>query len=54
VVSPLATGQGFRITVTLDAGLRPGRISAALELDTDDPEQGRIELPCLGRVVEKS
>jgi hypothetical protein len=53
-VSPLAAGQGFRITVTLQAGLHPGKISGTLEVDTDDPEQARIELPCLGRVVEKS
>ena len=54
VVSPLAAGQEFRITVTLDAGLHPGKISGTLEVDTDDPEQARIELPCLGRVVERS
>jgi hypothetical protein len=54
VVSPLAAGQEFRITVTLDAGLHPGKISGTLEVDTDDSEQARIELPCLGRVVEKS
>jgi len=53
-VSPLAAGQEFRITVTLQAGLHPGKISGTLEVDTDDPEQGRIELPCLGRVVERS
>lgn len=53
-VSPLATGQEFRITVTLQAGLHPGKISSTLEVDTDDPEQARIELPCLGRLVEKS
>jgi hypothetical protein len=54
VVSPLAAGQEFRITITLQAGLHPGKISGTLEVDTDDPEQGRIELPCLGRVVERS
>jgi hypothetical protein len=54
VVSPLADGRGFRITVTLGAGLHPGKISCALEVDTDDPEQPQIELPCLGRVLEKS
>jgi len=54
IVSPLADGQEFRITVTLNAGLHPGKISATLEVDTDDPEQARIELPCLGRVVEQS
>ena len=54
VVSPLAAGREFRITVTLQAGLHPGKISATLEVDTDDPEQGRIELPCLGRALEKS
>jgi hypothetical protein len=52
-VSPLAAGQ-FRITVTLRAGLPPGKISGTLEVDTDDSEQPRIELPCLGRLVEKS
>jgi hypothetical protein len=54
VVSRLADGQGFRITVTLRAGLPPGNISGTLEVDTDDPEQPRIELPCLGRLLEKS
>jgi hypothetical protein len=54
VVTPLADGRGFRVTVTLNEGLRPGKISGTLELDTDDPEQARIELPCFGRVVEKS
>jgi hypothetical protein len=54
VVSPLAHERGFRITITLGAGLHPGKISCVLEVDTDDPEQPRIELPCLGRVVEKS
>jgi len=53
-VSPLADGRGFRITITLNAGLHPGKISGTLEVDTDDPEQPRIELPCLGRVVERS
>jgi len=54
VVSPLADGQEFRITVTLSAGLHAGKISCTLEVDTDDPEQPRIELPCLGRALEKS
>jgi hypothetical protein len=54
VVSRLADGEGLRITVTLHAGLHPGKISATLEVDTDDAEQARIELPCLGRLLEKS
>ena len=54
VVSQLADGRGFRIAVTLNAGLHPGKIAATLEVDTDDPEQARIELPCLGRLLEKS
>jgi hypothetical protein len=53
-VTPLADGRGFRVTVTLNEDLRPGKISGTLELDTDDPEQTRIELPCLGRMVERS
>jgi hypothetical protein len=54
VASPLADERGFRITVTLKATLHPGKIVARLEVDTGDPEQPQIELPCLGRVVEKS
>jgi len=54
VVSPVTDGKEFRITVTLNASLHPGKISATLEVHSDDPEQARIELPCLGRVVERS
>jgi hypothetical protein len=47
-------GKDYRITVTLTAGLRPGKILGTLEVETDSPEQSHIEVPLSGRVAERS
>lgn len=49
-----AVGEDYRVTVTLNAGLRPGKISGTLAIETDDAEQAHIEVPCVGRVAERS
>lgn len=53
-VSAVREGAEYRVTVTLGEGLRPGKISAVLDIDTDNPEQPHMQVPCIGRVVEKS
>lgn len=47
-------GREFRVTVTLSAGLRPGRFAGTLEVETDHPEQRCLQIPFSGQVVEKS
>ncbi len=54
VVDTVGDGAEYRVTVTLNEDLRPGKISAVLEIDTDNAEQPRLQVPCIGRVVEKS
>ncbi len=53
-VDTIRDGAEYRVTVTVDAGLRPGKLSAILAIDTDSPEQPHMQVPCIGRVVEKS
>lgn len=47
-------GREFRITVTLNAGLLPGKFAGTLDIETDHLEQPRIQVPFSGQVVEKS
>jgi len=47
-------GTDYRVTVTLSAGLRSGKFTGTLDVETDHPQQRRIKIPFFGRVVEKS
>jgi hypothetical protein len=47
-------GKDYRVTVVLRAGLRSGKFTGTVEIETDHPEQQRIQVPFSGQVVEKS
>jgi hypothetical protein len=53
-VTTVRDGEEYRVTVTLSASLRPGKISGTLDVDTDHPEQSHILVPFSARVAEKS
>lgn len=53
-VTTVRDGEDYRVTVTLSAGLHPGKISGTLDVDTDHPEQPHILVPFSARVAEKS
>lgn len=54
VITTNRDGRGYRVTVTLSAGLRRGKFSGTLEVETDHPEQSHLQIPFSGQVVEKS
>ncbi|HYP26003.1 MAG TPA: hypothetical protein VE262_04725 [Blastocatellia bacterium] len=50
----IVTGSNYLIRITLDANNlpRPGTYTGVLQVETDDPQKPRIEIPCTVEVVE--
>jgi len=50
---PIEEGRCYEVSVTIPAGAPPGRIDAALLVETDDPDQPEIRVRAFGNVRRK-